>query len=182
MARKAFTQPQLDILDAIRRAAHDEKQTELDAEMEVRRAVADKIRVKREKTNALIYLAHSTHGLSQRAITEVYAGTHRLVTKARLAEHVERTGIATAADPAAAERITAELAGLSVTKMGETGYIVTLEKYSHPDLGENVNGTVTFTADGDITAWTGDLTENVEDDPLFALKLWGLPDVQAAIS
>lgn len=180
MPRKAFTQPQLDVLAAIRRANMEEKQIEMDAHIEAQRIVADRTKAARERTNALIWLAHTTHHLSQTAITEVYAGTHRLATKARLAEHAEHIG-ANVSDEKEAGKITAELAGIKVSPMGDTGTVVTLDNYSHPDLADDVSGTVTFDAEGDITAWTGDLTDNIESDPLFAVKLWALRDVQEAI-
>ena len=60
----------------------------------------------------------------------------------------------------------------------DDGVSIHLDNFSHPDLGDELFGTVVFDSEGNFTESTKELHATIAEDFLWADTLWGLPIVQ----
>ena len=176
-----ITPLQREVLNQISRAHSREASTQAEARIEAEALVRDRVKNVRATTNALIFAAVTNHGISKTAVTKAYANTSRIQTDLRMGEHMRAHGIS---DPSEAIASPAQAAtptvGLDVMLEGSL-VLVTFEHYANRDIAdEPVQGWISLDVNtGDMVDRGGDVVENLDADPLFAVKVWSLPEVQA---
>lgn len=155
-------------LAKIRDKDEAEKRARARAEAQVAAAVA----AARAETNEAIVEAVE-RGATKEAIRVVLGVSYTTVIN-RVAEHRGRAGLVTRTAEPVSDEETDGTPRVRVTK-DDAGYTVTLDEFSHPDVGENVSGTVIYDLEGDLKIADQHLQN---DDPLWADKLWATTEVQ----
>lgn len=183
MARKPLSSDRQAAVDNIRRAADNEVMVLRAAKVEAERLIAQRIGDARDRTNAAVYRGiHSFH-LSTAVVVELgFGNTSRQNVQKRLEEYEGQ-------HPELAAQMVADvtgthfvppIAGLNVSKVTDDGVDmirVDLDHFSHPDLGDDLNGSVTFDLDGEEIGHTPGLDTQYEGSPLWGLFVWQLPEV-----
>lgn len=185
MPERKTTESQDRILAAIARAVAAERGVEAAARQEAEELVRNRVAKARHETNALMFAAVQDHGITKSAVAKRGLGnTNRNAVDLRLSEHAYRNGVyGTVPAPAnvsAQGGDEGEQPGsaLDVAWSGERGIVVTLDQFTHEDVGENMSGEVVFDSDGTVAEATGPMDSAVTNDPLLAMRLWGLEEVQ----
>lgn len=167
---------------AVAQAVAAERSEETIAKVEAQRIVEERIAETRRKTNALMFAARNNYGVSIAVLTEMALGnTNRKGVTDRLAEHAALFDSKELRDRMAPAMETAEhaaaMVGLTVERVEDT-IVVNFEDFTHPDLGEGVNGTLVLDLTGAVVeAPQGEMLNT--GNPLLPLLVWGMPEVQA---
>ncbi len=183
MADRKRNESQDRVLAAIREALAEEKGVLAAAKIEADELIRRRTQEARNKTNALMHAAATTHGITKKAIAlEGLGNTNRNAVDLRLQEHIIRyvqgsEPIVIEDEPAVAAQ--PENAALTVAWDGERGIVVTLTQFSHEDIGDDLDGEVVFDHDGDVAEATGGMDSVVTNNPLLPMRLWGLEEVQS---
>lgn len=183
MAERKRTDSQERVLAAIRESVAEEKGVLAAAKIEAEELIRRRTQEARNKTNALMHAAATSHGITKKAIaTEGLGNTNRVAVDMRIQEHmiryVQGTTSAVVIDDEPVEA-QPENAALTVG-VEEHAVIVHLDQFSHEDVGDDLSGEIIFDHDGTVKTYDADMAPHVEANPLLPMRLWGLEEVQNA--
>lgn len=176
------------MLESITSAYADEKAARALAETEARKLIEKRMQAARDRTTALMYKAHTEYGVTKAAITTLGIGsTNFQAVKSRMDEYAQRMAFAPGEEVEVGElpAAVAEGAPSAVFVNASEGGTVTVRfrNYSHPDLGSDLSGTVTFADGGGGARVYEDENEALGatvDDPFWGYNVFELPEVQEA--
>lgn len=177
------TPEQESILAQIAHAAAQERTVYANAQAEAKALIAARVHEAQNKTNALMYQAHYEYGITKTAITAEGLGTtNRQAADPRLREYMAEAGLTPAETLAErAQMARTPAAGIRVEVGGDVVSVI-LDGFTHPDVGDNLVGTVQFTPDGEMVALIepNDALTTESDNPLWSMRLWDIDQIQEA--
>lgn len=182
MADRKRNESQDRVLAAIREALAEEKGVLAAAKVEADELIRRRTQEARNKTNALMHAATTTHGITKKAVAlEGLGNTNRNAVDLRLQEHIIRyvqgsEPVVIEDEPAVAAQ--GENTALTVERREDGVTIVNLDQFSHEDVGDDLSGEIIFEPDGTVRTYDAEMAPTVEANPLFPMRLWGLEEVQ----
>lgn len=175
MARRPLNDEQAAAVEAIRNAARDEREEEHKARIEVERAVRARMQSARDRTNAAVFRARTTHKVNISVVAELgFGNSNRMNVYKRVEEYqASHPEVVAAVDGG---HYVAPVAGLEVRRDG-SNVIVVFDHFSHVDLGDDINGVVKFNGDGEEIEHDSTLDPHYDAQPLWGLLVYQLPEV-----
>lgn len=185
MAERRTTDAQDAILAEIAKAVAAEKAAEHVATIEAQELIRTRTKEARVATNALVYVAEHEYRVTKSAIAKRgFGNTNRQAIDARLKEHEYRnSGPAMPTTPSApAQTAPTPPADQAVrVENEEYGWAVSFDQFTHEDVGTNMSGEVHFDQVGQFISADGAIGVEVSANPLMAMRVWGLEEVQRVI-
>lgn len=173
-----LTNEQMAEADKIRELRQAEAVVRREAEAEARQLVRDRVAAAQNATNARIGYAHYTLGMNKTQIAKYgFNTTDRRQIYERLAT-VERPNM-TAVDNS---RLIVNR--VAVNQDGDLfEVIIRMDGFNHPDLGQDLSGTITFAESGNVltTEASSDSFATAILNPIWPMILWGLSTVQGQL-
>lgn len=176
--RRPVTPAQKEALDEGARLYVAETEAKLAAKAEAQQLILTRTQHARKATNDMLWRLCNELNINRTQVAMLCLGTsdrQQLYRRLREVDD-ERDGVV-APVIVQKEYVAPEVSVMTV-EPHDDGVSVHMTDYSHPDLGQNLTGSLVFNAEGEVTDSDGDLTEAVNSSQLWALTLWGMPAVQ----